>query len=80
LGFSLREIAELLALQTDLAADCAAVRQHAQAKLDEIDHKIAQLQRMQTALQQLISVCPGQRTLRGCPIIDALNGNEVTDP
>lgn len=79
LGFSLREIAELLALQTDFAADCAAVRQHAQTKSDEIDRKIVQLQRMQTALQQLISLCPGQGKLLGCPIIEALNASEVTE-
>ena len=79
LGFSLREIIELLALQTE-TSDCAVVRQQAQVKLDEINHKIRQLQGMQEALKQLIIACPGQGQLQTCPIIDALNGNEVSHP
>src|SRR5918994_4349003 len=41
LGFSLREIDELLSLRTDPAADCADVRSRASAKLDEVVRKIA---------------------------------------
>lgn len=80
LGFSLREIEELLALQADLATNCAEVRQQVQTKLSEVNHKITQLQQIQSVLEQLIKACPGQGALEGCPVIEALNRAEPTTP
>src|SRR5881394_2167200 len=40
LGFTLREIAELLALRSDPDNPCAEVRQRAQAKVADIDARI----------------------------------------
>ena len=78
LGFSLREIKELLALRTDPATDCADVREQAQVKLDEITRKIAQMKGIQTALEKLIAACPGQGALQVCSIIDAIEAPETT--
>lgn len=80
LGFSLREIEELLALQGDTSADCAVMNQRAHSKLKQIQHKMAQLQRMQAALEQLLAVCPGSGTLEHCPIVEALNSVEIETP
>ena len=76
LGFSLREIKELLSLRTDPATDCADVRERAQVKLDEINRKIAQMKGIKTALEKLIAACPGQGALQVCSIIDAIEAPE----
>ena len=78
LGFTLREIDELLSLRTDPATDCADVREQAQAKLDEVNRKIAQMKGIQTALEKLIAACPGQGALQVCSIIDAIEAPETT--
>ncbi len=77
LGFSLREIKELLSLRTDPTTDCADVRERAQAKLDEVKRKVAQMKGIQTALEQLIAACPGQGALQVCSIIDAIEAPET---
>lgn len=74
LGFSLREIKELLSLRADPAADCGDVRVQAMAKREEVDRKLGQLQHMRAALDVLIASCPGGGALRACTIIDALSG------
>ena len=78
LGFSLREIKELLSLRTDPATDCADVRERAQVKLDDITQKIAQMKGIKTALEKLIAACPGQGALQVCSIIDAIEAPETT--
>ena len=78
LGFSLREIKELLSLRTDPATDCADVRERAQTKLDEVTRKIALMKGIQTALEKLIAACPGQGALQLCSIIEAIEGPETT--
>ncbi|MFQ5716940.1 MAG: MerR family transcriptional regulator [Nitrospinales bacterium] len=78
LGFSLREIEELLSLRTDPATHCADVRERAQAKLDEVRRKVAQLNRIQAALEQLIAACPGRGALQLCSIIEAIEAPGIT--
>ncbi len=72
IGFSLREIGDLLALRADPAADCSEVRRQALAKLDEVQRKIEQLHAVEAALETLIAACPGQGALQACSIMDAL--------
>ncbi|MHB8494625.1 MAG: MerR family DNA-binding protein [Casimicrobiaceae bacterium] len=72
IGFSLREIAELLSLKADPATDCSAVRIRALAKRDEVTRKLAQLERMRAALEVLIAACPGSGAIATCSILDAL--------
>lgn len=72
LGFSLREIADLLSLRADPAAECGDVRVQAVAKREDVDRKLAQLQRMRTALDALIASCPGGAP-RACTIREALS-------
>ncbi len=73
LGFSLKEIDDLLSLRADPAADCADVRARAQAKLGEVNRKIARLTTIQFALRNLIQACPGEGVAaRCCSILDAL--------
>ena len=73
LGFSLREVAELLGLKADPAADAADVRKRAAVKLAQVNDKIRELERIRGALQTLIAACPGSGTLRACSIMEALD-------
>ena len=76
LGFSLREIAELLSLRADPTTDCGDVRDRARAKLCEVNRKIGRLEKFRTALEGLIAACPGRGALRACSIMEALEGDE----
>lgn len=72
LGFSLREIRELLALRADPSTDCSDLREQALVKLKEVGLKIKQLQDIGAALKTLIAACPGRGALQACSIIEAL--------
>lgn len=72
LGFTLREIRELLALKIDPQTTRAQVRQHAELKLADINQRIRDLQRMKRALVPLIQACDGRGALEGCPILAAI--------
>ncbi len=78
LGFSLREIRELLSLRVDSARSCKQVRKHAEAKIADIEEKIETLAGMRQALEKLVAAC-GSRSARGeCPILEALDeGNRI---
>ncbi len=72
LGFSLREIGELLSIKSAENMICDDVKQLAQEKLKNIDSKISLLRRMKKSLEKLVDVCPGQAPVSDCPILDAL--------
>jgi MerR family transcriptional regulator, copper efflux regulator len=69
LGFTLREIKDLLALKLDPDCSRAAVRERAVAKVEDIDARIKELKRMKKALLPLIAACDGKGALEGCPIL-----------
>ena len=75
LGFSLREVGELLDLRSDPQADAAEVRARATMKLADVDEKMRQLRRIKGALETVIAACPGHGKLRRCSIIEALEGH-----
>ena len=72
IGFSLREIEDLLSLRADPSADCSDVRERAAAKLEEVERKMEQLGRIRSALNELIAACPGRGALRVCSIMESL--------
>ena len=72
LGFSLREIDELLSLQSDPEADCSDVQKQAAVKLAEVDQKIARLRQIHKALSSLIAACPRCGPLGACSIMGAI--------
>jgi MerR family copper efflux transcriptional regulator len=71
LGFSVKEIAALLALWQDQRRASSAVRQVASTHLEALDRKIAELQGMRRTLQHLIDGCHGDHR-PDCPILDDL--------
>lgn len=76
LGFSLRDIRELLALRVSSRSTCGDVERAAEAKLAHLEAKIYSLQRMKQALRKLVSACGGRGDIAECPIIEALETEE----
>ena len=72
LGFTLKEIGELLDLRLDPSATKADVKQRAEAKIIVIKAKIRDLQRTRAVLVKLTAACPGYGPLDDCPILEAL--------
>jgi MerR family mercuric resistance operon transcriptional regulator len=77
LGFSLKEIEELLSLRAAPKARCADVRGRAEAKIADIEVKILTLRRMKKALATLVAECEGQRPVSECPILESLGAEEM---
>lgn len=76
LGFSLREIRELLALRVTPGKSCADVRERAEHKVADVDRRIANLKRVRGALIKLTSACSGKGPVSQCPILEALEGQD----
>jgi MerR family mercuric resistance operon transcriptional regulator len=79
LGFSLREVRELLALRVQPGTTCADVRHKAQAKVSEVRQKIADLKAIERALQKLTATCSGEGPLSECPILECLDGTTIEE-
>jgi len=73
LGFALREIAELLALDESRDATCDDVKRRAQVKLTEIEAQLAELTRVRDTLKGLVGACGGGPA-RNCPVLRNLKG------
>jgi MerR family copper efflux transcriptional regulator len=78
LGFSLKDIKELLSLRAAPEAGCAEVRAHAAAKIKDIDDRIASLTAMKHTLSTLMTECSGGGPLTDCPILESLETKEVS--
>lgn len=76
IGFTLKEIKELLSLRARPQAKCADVLARAEAKVQNIDEKVRMLQAMRRALSRLMSACKGRGGISECPILDALDNDE----
>ena len=78
LGFSLKEIAELLALRVDTPATvaCEEVREHAERKLKEVQERIAALRRIEEVLTELVGSCRNRAPTDPCPVLRSLKKTE----
>ncbi len=79
LGFSLKEITDLLSLRVDPKTTCSNVKQRTEAKIAEVTRKISELQRIRKALNRLVKSCRGKGPRTDCPILDALETKESRD-
>ncbi len=69
LGFSLKEISDLMKLQVDPKANCSGVKKRAEAKLQEIENKIRDLKRMQKIFNEVAAACVAAKPISDCPIL-----------
>jgi len=76
LGFTLSEIRELLTLRVAPGKSCADVKTRAEAKIADVEQRIAQLNRMKGALAKLAKACSGRGPTSECPILDALESEK----
>jgi len=76
LGFSLKDITELLALRAEPTTRCVDVREHALAKIHDIEEKMRVLQAMKKALVKLVAACAGDSPITDCPILESLDAEE----
>ena len=69
LGFTLDEIANLLALSQ---GDCIEIRTLAEQKLGSVRAKISDLERLASVLDELVRQCDERVDNANCPIIETL--------
>ena len=78
LGFTLEEIKSLLELRAGPEATCQDVKTRAQAKVADVEEKIADLRRIQRALRALVETCTGgDGPTSECPILDAMQNEKA---
>ena len=77
LGFTLNEIKELLFLRHDPHATKADIKNRTLAKITDVKQKISDLTRIQKALEHLASSCDGHGPLEDCPILKALDSENI---
>ncbi len=73
MGFTLREIGELLRLEQ---ADCRQVRQLAEQKLAQVESKLAELARLRAVLAEAVDTCR-RRPTSGCELLRRLLDDEA---
>jgi MerR family mercuric resistance operon transcriptional regulator len=72
LGFSLKEISELLRIDQSAASASDEVRSLAERKLEDLEERIRSLQLMRWALRKLTDACPGRGPTTECSILRSL--------
>ncbi len=73
LGFTLKEIRELLAMRIDSDTKCADMKSLAERKILDIETRINDLRRISEHLQALVEQCTdGDLSLEECPVVKAL--------
>lgn len=71
LGFTLREVKELIDLQSKKKMTGGQIRDLAEKKVKNIQSKISDLERMKVSLSKLSRVCgEGEQAIRECKIFD----------
>ena len=78
LGFTLDEIADLLALRVDEVAACGTVEARAREKLASVADKLTELRRMKKALERLVDACQSREPTSDCPILEELEERQAS--
>ena len=76
LGFTLEDIRGLLSLSEERSV--RRIKQAAEAKLADVEHRIGELERIRDGLRTLVKACPGHGRAEACPILNALNAEDAT--
>lgn len=71
-GFTLKDIGELLALRREPGTSCTDIKLRTAEKIEEVDRKIEDLKRIRNALVRMMVKCNGRGALSECPILAEL--------
>jgi len=71
MGFSLAEIAQLLAMRDNPQGARESVRKLTAAKLAEVETRLAELTLLRNEMRLLLNLCRGAKA--GCPIIETID-------
>jgi MerR family transcriptional regulator, copper efflux regulator len=74
LGFSLKEIADLIELERDARSQCSDLQVRADAKIRLINQKLEELTRMRAELERLSSSCASDQPLSDCKLMKCMAG------
>lgn len=72
LGFSLKEVSELLSLRVDPDTTCDDVKARVVIKIADVEKRIAELEMIREALLRMASKCVGNGPVGQCPILEEL--------
>jgi len=72
LGFSLKEISELLSLRVEPGTTCGDIKARVEAKITDVEKRIEDLQRIREALMSMSKKCIGKGPVGQCPILEEL--------
>jgi DNA-binding transcriptional MerR regulator len=75
MGFSLSEIAQLLAMRDNPQRARESVRKLTAAKLDEVETRLEELTLLRNEMRLLLNLCRGAKA--GCPIIETMERNST---
>jgi MerR family mercuric resistance operon transcriptional regulator len=78
LGFSLKEIKDLLSLRIDAHTTQADIRTRTQTKIADVEQKIFHLQAIHASLLRMAEDCSGCGSLKDCPILESLDKEEFS--
>lgn len=80
MGFSLKDISELLSLRVDREhSTCGEVKELAEAKLVDIEERLNELQQMKGALERITEkCCGGDESAVYCSILNELDGERAS--
>ncbi len=77
LGFTLKEISELLMLQKSAGVCCSDFQRRAESKRNDIVKRIEELEKMRDVLDTLIKSCSLEKSTEKCPILDVMQGEDA---
>jgi len=75
LGFKLADVRELLSLSEQRSVP--KIKRAAEARLADIERRVAELQQIRDGLKALVAACPGHGRAEACPILNALQEEEA---
>jgi len=72
LGFSLKEIEEILELRITQESTCTDMQLRVTEKMNDVGNKIEELIKIRDALGRLLKKCTGKGPIGKCPILEEL--------
>ena len=73
LGFTLKEVSNLLKLKVSHRSHCGDVKKRAEAKISDVRSKVKKLKAIERVLSGLIKTCQIEEKTNDCPILQSLD-------